>query len=381
MYFFSYHTPCTPLSNDGTHSTGRSVERPVSWFWCDIWYSEPKWECPFFLYFERIKHMEYREEMIRLREVERLTERQIARLLELAPSTVHYWLAKEEAPPHPPPRRGRPRVTSPTLDQALVLQSTQNPFQTAMDIRNDFAPHISVDTVRKRLKEGGLKCRIPARKPFLKEIHIQKRLDFARRYFTWSVSDWEKVVFSDEKIFRASSKGPLRVYRPEHSHRYDQEFLVPSSNPEGKFTVCVWMAFGKNFQTMLRVHQKTLDSHYYTSVILPSLENHLHEHDLLYMHDRSSVHFSLLTQRWLEAHNIEVMDDWPPKGPDMNPVENVWAELVRRTRNDATNRDQLYENVYSTFLQLETAYFDKLIESMPRRIRQVREANGGWTKY
>lgn len=325
--------------------------------------------------------MQHRHEIVRLREAERLTERQIARQLELPHSVVHYWLAKVEEPSQSSPKRGRPRVTTPTLDLALLLQSFNNPFNTAMDIRNDLAPDISVDTVRNRLKEGGLRCRIPARKPFLKDIHLRKRLDFARRYFNWGVEQWEEVVFSDEKIFRASSKGPLHVYRPEHSSRFEKQFLVPSSNPEGRFTVCVWMAFGKNFRSMLRVQQKTLDSVYYTNAILPTLERHLHENELLYMHDRSSVHFSTLTEHWLNAHNIDVMDDWPPKGPDMNPVENVWAELVRRTRHDATNRDQLYENVYSTFQQLETTYFDKLIESMPRRLEKVMLANGGWTKY
>lgn len=323
--------------------------------------------------------MERRRDIVQLRETG-LTERQIARRLELAPSTVHYWLAQEDAPKSSR-KRGRPRITTPELDTSLVLESFHNPFQTAMDIRNELAPGISVDTVRKRLKEGGLKCRIPARKPFLKDTHLRKRLEFARRYFNWGVKQWENVVFSDEKIFRASSKGPLRVYRPEQSHRFDKKYLVPSTNPEGRFTVCVWMAFGKNFQTMLRVQQKTLDSTYYTEVILPSIEHHLHENELLYMHDRSSVHFSVRTQQWLDMHNIDVMDDWPPKGPDMNPVENVWAELVRRTRNDATNRDQLYENVHASFLQLDTTYFDKLIASMPKRLKKVMEAKGGWTKY
>lgn len=327
--------------------------------------------------------MEYRHEIVRLRDTERLTERQIARLLEIPHATVHYWLAKEDTPIDESQRlkRGRPRVTTPDLDVDLLTKSLQNPFSTAVDIRNDLAPNISVDTVRKRLKEGGLKCRIPARKPFLREIHLEKRLDFARKHFNWGVQQWERVVFSDEKIFRASSKGPLRVYRPDNSDRFDKQYLVASSNPQGRFTICVWMAFGKNFQRMLKVHQKTLDSAYYTEVILPTIEEHLVDNELIYMHDRSSIHFSHQTQHWLEMHNIDVMDDWPPKGPDMNPVENVWAELVRRTRNDATNRTQLFENVYATFLQLGNPYFDKLIESMPRRIEKVIQANGGWTKY
>lgn len=327
--------------------------------------------------------MNVRRDIVRLRDDEKLSEREIARRLEIRPSVVHYWLAKHDRSHHvsEPPRRGRPRATTAELDEALYRSSLRDPFRPATDLRDELAPNVSADTVRNRLREKGLRCRVPARKPFLRETHVEKRFRFAAAHLNWSVRQWERVVFSDEKIFRASSRGPLRVYRPSDSDRFDGRYLAKSSNPAGNFTVNVWAAFGKGFRTMHRVESRTLDSEYYTRVILPSVEDHLARNDLVYMHDLASVHTSRLTAHWLESHNVEVMDDWPPKGPDMNPVENVWAELVRRTRNDATNRDQLYENVHATFLELDDAYFDALIESMPRRMAKVVEARGGWTKY
>lgn len=325
--------------------------------------------------------MEFRHEIIRLHENEKLSERQIAQRLGIYPSTVHYWLAKEFKEPVLPRKRGRPRVTDKTIDTILYNTSLENPFMTAVDLRLELAPQISVDTVRKRLKEQGLKCCIPARKPFLKPIHIQKRLEFAINHIGWGVSDWKKVVFCDEKIFRSYSKGNFRVYRPRESNRFDSKYLASSENPHGRFGINVWMAFGENIRIIHRIQRKTLNAEYYTDFILPLVEEELFENDLIFMQDLASIHTSKLTKHWLETHNINVMDDWPPKGPDMNPVENVWAELVRRTRDDNVNRDRLWENIYQAFCELDDEYFTNLINSMPRRIADVLQKRGGWTKY
>lgn len=326
--------------------------------------------------------MNYRHEILHLRDQYRWTEKEIARHLDLAPSTVHYWLAKADTPSVPdPPKRGRPRITTLAFDSKILNICQKNPFKSASDIREDLETRVSVDTIRKRLQEQGMKCRIPARKPYLKPEHIRWRLKFAKNHRDWGVSNWEKVVFSDEKIFRASSKGQVRVYRPKRSNRYDKRYLVPSTNRGGRFTICVWMAFGKRFRKLLRVEQKTLNSVYYTQVILSSIRGHLHRKRLTFMQDRSSIHTSGRTKHWFVANNIRWMKNWPAKGPDMNPVENVWAELVRRVASNPTNKDRLWENVQKAFYDIEEDYFDTLIESMPRRMERVCEAKGGWTKY
>lgn len=324
--------------------------------------------------------MEFRQEIVRLRHEEHLSEREIAKRLNLVPSTVHYWLAKEYAPPSRF-KRGRPRATDKLTDLYIENAVTTNPFVSAVDIRDEIAPHVSVDTIRKRLKEKGMRCRIPARKPFLKPVHIQKRFQFSIAHVGWGVSEWNRVIFSDEKIFRASSRGALKVYRPALSDRFDERYIVNDTNANGRFTICVWMAFGKNFKIIHRIDQKTLNAEYYTNTILPLVEDTLAENNLIFMQDLSPIHTSRLAKHWFEAHNIEVMEDWPPKGPDMNPVENVWAQLEKQTSRDMTNKYQLWENVYAAFNQLTDSYFDELLESMPRRMAAVLQKRGKWTKY
>lgn len=331
--------------------------------------------------------MEYRHVIMHLYEHDHLSEREIARQLGLSPSTVHYWIQRRGQKADTKP--GRPRVTNPQQDQTLYDTSTREPFLSAVDLQKAIVPSCSADTVRNRLKEKGLKCRIPARKPFLTPHHRQMRFVYALRHINWTMDLWERVVFSDEKIFRSTSRGALRVYRPKHgSDRYDDKYLVHSSNPAmvgtPRFTICVWMAFGKHLRRLLRVEQRTLNAQYYTTQILPSIEDDVCENDFIFMQDLSSIHTSRMTIQWLRDRNIIVMDDWPPKGPDMNPVENVWGELVRRIEKKKTgvrNRDELWDDILQAFHELPDEYFDRLIASMPKRVALVATKHGGWTKY
>lgn len=48
-----------------------------------------------------------------------------------------------------------------------------------------------------------------------------------------------------------------------------------------------------------------------------------------FVHDRSPIHTSHVVREWLGQHpEIEVIN-WPSKDCDMNPIEDVWAMMVR----------------------------------------------------
>lgn len=58
------------------------------------------------------------------------------------------------------------------------------------------------------LCEAGLGAKVKQSKPKLIVAHIKARLEFAKRHKDWTISDWERVVFSDEtKINRFCSDG------------------------------------------------------------------------------------------------------------------------------------------------------------------------------
>ncbi|GFW63907.1 transposable element Tcb2 transposase [Trichonephila clavipes] len=128
------------------------------------------------------------------------------------------------------------------MDQNLYKASRKDPFLSALDLQKELPPSCSVDTVRNRLKQKGFKC-TPARKPFLTQFNRQSRFVYAHSKLHWSVTEWHRAVFSDEKLFRSSSRGALRVYRPvQGSDQFEEQYLLHSSNPvEGhsRFTLCM----------------------------------------------------------------------------------------------------------------------------------------------
>ncbi|GFV54833.1 HTH_Tnp_Tc3_2 domain-containing protein [Trichonephila clavipes] len=84
----------------------------------------------------------------------------------------------------------------------------------------------SRETIRRRLTEVGLRSRRPLRRLPLTPHHRQCRLDFCRPRATWSVTDWRRVIFSDESRFSLSADDHrTRVWR-RTGQRSDPAFIV-----------------------------------------------------------------------------------------------------------------------------------------------------------
>ncbi|KAL1417815.1 hypothetical protein MTO96_006072 [Rhipicephalus appendiculatus] len=97
------------------------------------------------------------------------------------------------------PRGHRPKVTTDSDDERIAEVARRNPKLTAKEIRNDLRHVASAQVVRERLHMSGLRSRIAATKPFV-ENKI-KRLLFAQEHRSWTVGEWQNVIFSDESTF------------------------------------------------------------------------------------------------------------------------------------------------------------------------------------
>lgn len=108
------------------------------------------------------------------------------------------------------------------------------------------------------------------------------------------------------------------------------------------------------------------------------------EDPIRFVQDLSPIHTSNVVKEWFEEHPEFELLPWPPKGADLNPIENVWSEMVWAIdAQNVTNNDQLWEKVSSEWSSLSerNQYWQVLSSSMPSRLRMVQEVQGDWTKY
>lgn len=100
-----------------------------------------------------------------------------------------------------------------------------------------------------------------------------------------------------------------------------------------------------------------------------------------FQHDNDSKHTSKIVKQWLEESKTKVMP-WPSQFPDLNPTENLSEILDRQIRNENySNKDELFSALRRAWYQINKNIITNLIELMPRRCKEVIEANGFYTKY
>ena len=113
---------------------------------------------------------------------------------------------------------GGPRGTSVRPDRFVRLTHLRNRFHsaaaTSRQTRGLNNRRISVDTVRRRLRNAGLRARRPYCGTKLTRRHRAERLRWCRNNVNGRLRDWYDMLFSDESRFCVDhADGRFRVYR------------------------------------------------------------------------------------------------------------------------------------------------------------------------
>jgi transposase len=96
----------------------------------------------------------------------------------------------------------------------IITRNLDNAIQVQKYLEEELEITISANRVRQILKQEDLTTQHKKKRPKLTRAHIQKRLEFVRRYEHWTVEDWKKVLWTDEtKINRYGSDGTQWVWK------------------------------------------------------------------------------------------------------------------------------------------------------------------------
>ena len=126
------------------------------------------------------------------------------------------------------------------------------------------------------------------------------------------------------------------------------------------------------------MHVKTLRRY-----AVPTLKCMFPTDDGLFQEDNTTPHKSKVADAFRKHARLCVLT-WPAQSPDLNPIENLWAEVKRNLRNrkrKPTNLLQLRCYVKDTWKAIPKITIENIVDSMPSRIVAVIAAQGVPTKY
>lgn len=285
------------------------------------------------------------------------------------------------------PGTGLMRVSTADEDSHLVETSQENPFLNSVELKQSTNFPGCPYTVRKRLQEAGITCKKPAIKECLTEEQIIDRCAFAELELN---RNWDHVIFSDETCFSSAEFGPVLVYRPRGT-RYDKRYVGERAR-SGRISVSCWGWISSDGAGVLHRIDGHLTSdqylHILENIMIPSVRERYPDGVIQFMQDASPIHCSRRVQRWFsDQDSIEVLN-WVPRAPDLNPIEHVWSKWKRHIRKNwphppPRSDDALWSIMLDAWeeIALDEQYFKNLVQSMPRRLQQVVEAGGYWTRY
>ena len=92
------------------------------------------------------------------------------------------------------------------------------------------------------------------------------------------------------------------------------------------------------------------------------------------------VHWSLNSLRFYYDNDIKVLD-WPPYSPNLNPIENICANMKNKLGDKKYTKGQLISKILEIWNNISDDSVKKYCGSIYDRIEEWIENKGGLTSY
>lgn len=261
----------------------------------------------------------------------------------------------------------------------------KNPTASASAISNLLPVQISTRTIQRRLHtEFNLKAYKAAKKPLLSVKNIRDRIAFCNRVQHWTPEMWSRVLFSDEtSVKQFANRGSATVRRPP-GKRYDPRYVIPTVKHSA--SVMIWGSFsisGRGNLWFLPANT-TMTASNYLELLKDRLQTMMEVRQAtIFMHDGAPCHQAKTVKNWLATQNIEVLGPWPGNSPDLNPIENLWTLVKDKV---AAHQPGSYNDLIAAVKEvwckeITPELCQKLVQSMPARVKEVIKNGGKSTRY
>lgn len=276
---------------------------------------------------------------------------------------------------------GRKQLLTPR-EKRRIIRSCSNKKISIAQLKKDIGLRASNSTIWRFINSNQNICnKKKKRKPSLTKKHKTDRLNWARKFMSWTV-EWNNIIFTDEKKFNLDGPDGYRCYW----HDLRKEELIFSKRQCGGGSVMVWAGFGQHGKTGIAFLNKRMTSRDYCEMIgdyLVPIAKNIGGDNWIFQRDNAPIHGSKYTKKWFFDQKIKILD-WPALSPDLNPQENLWGILSRQVYANGrqfNSVSDLKQAISKAWAEISEETLSNLIGSMPTRVFEVIRKNGASIDY
>jgi hypothetical protein len=322
-------------------------------------------------------------------------ERTVATRLNVSPSTVHRQRAFN-TPPSTREGRVRPADKDVKVRRRLVkrlagmvvkktgyrgvserakpMTFTKARFDSAkaiaaeVNVRTKTA--VSATTVRRDLHANGMVSYVVRKGPQTKEGDGAARHLFCKKVVGATAP---QIIFTDEKMANTNFHGLRRRWCMQGSHPQPM-------GCGGRFAaaVHVWGAVGVGYRKLVVLPKGGINGALYRKLCLAPTLKALRARGTPFLWQQDNARPHTANETWMEKNKVpQLQPSWPPRSPDLSPIETIWAIVQRRVdAHTCSSHAELEAAWVKVFNELDQSIIDNTVLSFMRRVRNCAKHNG-----
>jgi len=346
-----------------------------------------------------------------------VSERDIARALEVSKGAVEHWIENWEAGGDlsEQPKKGRPVTATRRVFKAAQAKLLRPGFgglaaaARELHSRGHTPRVLHKSTLSRMLRDRRPETEKAIVPRFRRPTRALSAYDMSRRALFAKLNqsrDWDNVMFTDRKKFYLWYPGS-QVQLVQWVEKGESYQVTKANKPlcvnvyvgitrygtTGMLVVSGTSKHKSSFKTKAGKDARNITGAEYQRVLTAHLLPHgaalmrLNGHkSWVFQQDNDPAHSQAeaVIRTYNKRHNtnIKLLQGWPPHSPDLSPIENMWADVQRRLdRAGCKTFPDFVGQLESLIANMGTAWLERAYAGMHQRIVDTINLRGGMTRH